>query len=159
MQTKHLPRKLAITTITLIILASPLFTLNAASFDLTTTNEYTQFVHTYYNTPQGNITYLDKPTFPVYLNETQIPIGGNWTISCPLKANHNYRIFCYGKWASVTQTQSTAKTDYDLYVIQPIRKPRSITHRSSRRNRNHNLWQFWFLYSPNLRKLYISHKK
>ena len=119
MQTKHLPRKLAITTITLIILASPLFTLYAASFDLTTTNEYTQFVHTYYNTPQGNITYLDKPTFPVYLNETQIPIGGNWTISCPLKANHNYRIFCYGKWASVTQTQTTAKTDYDLYVYNP----------------------------------------
>jgi hypothetical protein len=119
MQTKHLPRKLAITTITLIILASPLFTLYATSFDLTTTNEYTQFVHTYYNTPQGNITYLDKPTFPVYLNESQVPIGGNWTISCPLKANHNYRIFCYGKWASVTQTQSTAKTDYDLYVYNP----------------------------------------
>jgi hypothetical protein len=119
MHTKQLPHKLAITTITLIILTSPLFTLYAASFDLTTTNEYKQFVHTYYNSQQGNITYLDKPIFRVYLNDSQVPIGGNWTISCPLKAGHNYRVFCYGKWASVTTTQSTAKTDYDIFVYNP----------------------------------------
>lgn len=119
MHPKNLPRKTVLVTTILLLLASPLFTLQAASFDLTQTSEYNQFVHTYYDTPQGNITYLDKPIFPVHLNESQIPIGGNWTISCPLEAGHNYRIFLYGKWASVTTTSSTAKTDYDLYVYNP----------------------------------------
>ncbi|HSV49352.1 MAG TPA: hypothetical protein VLH35_03470 [Candidatus Acidoferrales bacterium] len=119
MHTRNLARKVAVHTIALIILLSPLFTLQATSFNLTQTNEYNQFVHTYYNSPQGNITYLDKPIFPVYLNDSQIPIGGNWTISCPLEAGHNYRVFCYGKWASVTSTSSTAKTDYDIYVYNP----------------------------------------
>jgi hypothetical protein len=119
MLTLNLQQKVTINAIILILLVSPLFISQVTSFDLTQTNEYNQFVNTYYNSPQGNITYLDKPIFPVYLNDTQIPIGGNWTVSCPLKAGHNYRVFCYGKWASVTSTSSTAKTDYDIYVYNP----------------------------------------
>ena len=54
--------------------------------------------------------------FPVLINSSQIAIGENWTIICPLQANHNYHIYCYGAWIN---TSSTAKTDYDFYVYDP----------------------------------------
>lgn len=50
------------------------------------------------------------------INNAQIQVGQNWTITCPLEANHNYHIYCYGSWVS---TSSTAKTDYDIYVSDP----------------------------------------
>jgi len=83
---------------------------------LMTTYDYTTNVHTYVNSSQGNITYVDKPFFPVTINNSQIQIGQNWTISVPLKANHNYHVYCYGAWVN---TSSAAKTDYDIYVYDP----------------------------------------
>ena len=98
-----------------IIVFSALFTTQALNIQLTTTSEYTNNVHNYV-TPQGDFTYIEKPIFPVLINSSQIPVGGNWTIICPLQANHNYHIYCYGSWIN---TSSTAKTDYDFYVFDP----------------------------------------
>jgi hypothetical protein len=42
--------------------------------------EYERYVHTDW---LGNSTYVEKPMFPVYLNESQVPIGKNWTVVCP----------------------------------------------------------------------------
>jgi hypothetical protein len=42
--------------------------------------EYRQYVHTDW---LRNSTYVEKPMFPVYLNESQVPIGKNWTVVCP----------------------------------------------------------------------------
>jgi hypothetical protein len=89
---------------------------------LTTTYDYTTNVHTYMNSNQGNITYVDKPFFPVIINNSQIQIGQNWTIVVPLTANHNYHIYCYGAWVN---TSSAAKTDYDIYVYDPQGKMES----------------------------------
>ena len=99
-----------------MLVISPLFMATAFSIQLTTTSEYTTYVHNYVNSPQGNYTYVEKPIFPVLINSSQIPIGGNWTIICPLQANHNYHIYCYGAWIN---TSSAAKTDYDFYVYDP----------------------------------------
>jgi hypothetical protein len=98
-----------------IVVFTPLFTAGALTTQLTSTSEYTSNVHNY-ATPQGNFIYVDKPIFPVLFNNSQIPIGGNWTIICPLQANHNYHIYCYGSWIN---TSSAAKTDYDFYVFDP----------------------------------------
>lgn len=89
---------------------------SANSLQLTTTTEYTSNVHVYMNSIQGNCTYVDKPMFPIQFNNSQIPVGGNWTIFCPLQANHNYHIYCYGQWVN---TSAQAKTDYDFYVYDP----------------------------------------
>jgi hypothetical protein len=110
------PHKPLVTTIFLALVISPLFIAQASSLHLTATQEYNQYVHTNINTDRGNITQLDKPVFPVLINESQIQIGANWTITCPLQANHNYHIYCYGKWVS---TSSTAKTDYNIDVYNP----------------------------------------
>jgi len=80
-------------------------------FVLTDSSEYQRYVHT-----MGNGTYIEKPMFPVYLNSSQIPIGQNWTIVCPLMTNHSYHVYCYGSWVNIT---SAAKTDYDIYVFDP----------------------------------------
>ena len=80
-------------------------------FVLTDSSEYQRYVHT-----MGNETYIEKPMFPVYLNSSQIPIGQNWTIVCPLMTNHSYHVYCYGSWVNIT---SAAKTDYDIYVFDP----------------------------------------
>jgi hypothetical protein len=74
------------------------------------------YVHTYINSSNGNITYVDKPFLPVMINNSQIQIGQNWTIVVPLEANHNYHVYCYGTWVN---TSSAAKTDYDIYVFNP----------------------------------------
>jgi hypothetical protein len=79
--------------------------------------EYQQYVHTYYNDAVlGNWTYVEKPMFPVYLNESQVPIGQNWTVICPLQPNHSYHVYCYGAWV---HTGPEPKTDYDIYVYNP----------------------------------------
>ena len=64
----------------------------------------------------GNWTYVEKPVFPVLLNESQVLVGQNWSIVCPLRANHSYHIYCYGKWVT---NGSEPKTDYDIYVYDP----------------------------------------
>jgi hypothetical protein len=79
--------------------------------------EYQRYVHTYYNDAVlGNWTYVEKPMFPVYLNESQVPIGQNWTVVCPLAASHSYHVYCYGAWV---HTGPEPKTDYDIYVYNP----------------------------------------
>ncbi len=107
--------KIAALITIIFLVCSPLFTALALNVQLTTTSEYTSFVHNYV-TSQGRFTYIEKPIFPVLINSSQIQVGGNWTIICPLQANHNYHIYCYGAWIN---TSSTAKTDYDFYVFDP----------------------------------------
>lgn len=80
--------------------------------------EYERFVHTYMNSETaGNVTYLEKPVFPVLLHDFQVPIGQNWSIVAPLAANHSYHVYCYGKWVD---NSSTPKTDYDIYVYNSL---------------------------------------
>jgi hypothetical protein len=79
--------------------------------------EYQRGVHTYLNDGTlGNWTYIEKPIFPVAFNTSQIPIGQNWTIVCPLQEGHSYHVYCYGSWVN---TGSEPKTDYDIYVYNP----------------------------------------
>jgi hypothetical protein len=100
-----------------VILVATLFLLpGCLALQLTVTYDYTTYVHTYVNSSNGNITYVDKPFFPVMINSSQIQIGENWTIVVPLEANHEYHVYCYGAWVN---TSSAAKTDYDIYVFDP----------------------------------------
>ena len=100
-----------------IILVATMFLLQGCmALQLTATYDYTTYVHTYVNSSNGNFTYVDKPFFPVIINNSQIQIGENWTIVVPLKANHEYHVYCYGAWVN---TSSAAKTDYDIYVFDP----------------------------------------
>jgi hypothetical protein len=116
MRTKKATHQTTATIIILFIALSPIFIAGAQSLQITASSEYNQFVHTTINSDRGNITALDKPIFPIMLNNSQIQIGQNWTITCPLEANHNYHVYCYGAW---TNTQTEAKTDYDIYVYDP----------------------------------------
>ncbi len=80
-------------------------------------SESQMYVHTYLNsTSLGNWTYVEKPMFPVFFNTSQIPIGQNWTVVCPLVANHSYHVYLYGAWINTT---AAAKTDYNVYVYDP----------------------------------------
>ncbi len=116
MRMKKTPHKTIATMVLLVFIISPIFIAQATSLQLTTTQEYNQFVHTNINSEKGNYTAIDKPIFPVMINNSQIEIGENWTITCPLEAGHNYHLYCFGSWVN---TSSTAKTDYDLYVYSP----------------------------------------
>jgi len=79
--------------------------------------EYLRYVHHFINTPPyGNWTFVEKPMFPIYFNDSQIPLGSNWTVLCPLKANHTYHVYCYGEWVDYG---STPDTDYDVFVYNP----------------------------------------
>jgi len=78
--------------------------------------EYGNYVHTYQGV-QGNWTYMEKAVFPVLFNESQIGIGQNWSVVCPLRAGHSYHVCCYGKWVN---NGSEPKTDYDIYVYDPL---------------------------------------
>lgn len=81
-------------------------------------SEPEKYVHNFVNTPPyGNWTLIEKPMFPVYFNQSQIPIGTNWTVISPLTANHTYHAYFFGKW---TDRGSTPKTDYDIYVNNPL---------------------------------------
>ncbi len=113
---KHLPHKTIESIVILVLVIYPLFIAQASSLQLTSTSEYNQYVHNYINPETGNYTQLDKPIFPVLIENSQIQIGGNWTITCPLEADHNYHVYCYGAWVN---TSSAAKTDYDIYVYDP----------------------------------------
>ena len=108
----HTKKLSLILTIALIIF--PLAMVQGTSLQLT--SEYNNYVHTYINSERGNYTRIDKPYFPVMINNSQIQIGESWTIICPLQANHNYHVYCYGAWVN---TSSAAKTDYDISVYDP----------------------------------------
>ena len=103
-------------------------TAQAPTVQLTTTSEYTNYVHNFVNA-QGNCTYVEKPMFPVQLNNSEIPIGENWTIICPLEAGHNYHIYFYGSYINTSDTG--ALTDYDVYVYDPIGNLESTHTQSS----------------------------
>lgn len=81
-----------------------------------TSPEYENYVHTYLE-PEGNWTFMEKPMFPILFNESQIGTGQNWSVVCPLEANHKYHAYCYGAWVN---NGSEPKTDYDLYVYNPL---------------------------------------
>jgi hypothetical protein len=116
MRFKHsLPASILSLITVLLLVISPLFMAQAFDTQITSTPEYTNYVHTYVNA-QGNFTFIEKPMFPVFINNSQIPIGENWTIVCPLQANHNYHIYFYGAYVN---TSVEAKTDYDVYVYGP----------------------------------------
>jgi hypothetical protein len=59
---------------------------------------------------------VEKPTFPVYFNESQVPIGKNWTVVCTLEEDHSYHVYCYGAWV---HTGPEPKTDYGIFVYDP----------------------------------------
>lgn len=106
---------LALTVSVLAILAAGLI-LNAKAY--TFLPEYQKYVHTQINAEDlGNLTYMEKPMFPVLLNTSQLQIGQNWSTVCPLRANHSYHAYCYGEWVD---NSSTPKTDYDIYVYNPL---------------------------------------
>ena len=83
-------------------------------------SEYQTCVNNYINSGAlGNWTYVQKPLFPVLLNDSQLLIGQNWSIVCPLQANHTYHAYFYGQWISNAPLN---KTDYDVYVYDPFGK-------------------------------------
>ncbi len=102
--------------IILVLIISPTFLTSATASELTNTTEYNNFVHTNIST-DGNYTTVDKPIFPVMINSSQIQIGESWTITCPLEKGHKYHIYCFGSWVNTT---AAAKTDYDIYVYDPL---------------------------------------
>lgn len=77
--------------------------------------EYQKYVHTIQD-PAGNWTYMEKPMFPVFFNDSQVGIGQNYSIVAPLMANHSYHAYLYGQWVN---NGSDPKTDYDIYVYDP----------------------------------------
>jgi hypothetical protein len=104
-------KRVAIAILALILMFTSALTVQTSCVSLTSTSEYQMYVHNIERT-----TYIQKPMFPVYLNSSQIPIGQNWTVVCPLLTNHSYHVYCYGSWVNMT---SAAKTDYDIYVYNP----------------------------------------
>src|SRR5208337_1081427 len=90
----------------IMIITSPFFIAKVSSLQLTTTTEYINNVQTNVNSIE-NYTYVDKPIFPVLINQSQILIGQNWTIICPLQENHNYHIYCIGSWINTSSAAST----------------------------------------------------
>jgi len=80
--------------------------------------EYDKYVRNFINQPPyGNWTYVQKPMFPVYFNESKIAVGSNWTIVSPLIADHAYHVYAYGEWVD---QESDPSTDYDVYVYNPL---------------------------------------
>ena len=94
-----------------IILMTSLFVKLEPSVKAQPGLEYQRYVHNY-----SNSTYVEKPMFPVLINDSQILVGQNWTIVCPLQAGHSYHAYLYGAWVN---NGSKPKTDYDVYVYDP----------------------------------------
>jgi hypothetical protein len=81
-------------------------------------SEYDKYVQSFINQPPyGNWTYVEKPVFPVYFNESTIAVGSNWTVVSPLTSNHTYHVYAYGEWVD---QESDPSTDYDIYVYNPL---------------------------------------
>jgi hypothetical protein len=113
-----LPGKRELAVLAALLLVFLAFARHQASADDQSFPEYRKYVHTYANDAGlGNWTLLEKPMFPVLVNESQILIGQNWSIVCPLRANQSYHVYCYGDWVS---NGSEPVTDYDLYVYNPL---------------------------------------
>ena len=109
---KNMKRLFAIAVLAALLFVNLGFSVDAPAFP-----EYQRYVHTYVNDGErGNWTYVEKPMFPVYLNESQVPIGQNYTVVSPLQADHSYHVYCYGAWV---HTGNAPKTDYDVYVYNP----------------------------------------
>jgi hypothetical protein len=105
-------------TLVLILLITVLSAQINLSVKAQNYSEYERYVHTYKIAGRlGNWTYMAKPMFPIFFNNSQIPIGQNWSIVCPLLANHSYHIYCCGEWVT---NGSEPKTDYDIYVYNPL---------------------------------------
>jgi hypothetical protein len=81
-------------------------------------SEVESYVHNFVGVPPyGNWTFVEKPVFPVHFNQSQIPVGSNWTVVSPLTANHSYHVYFYGDWIDRSPRPST---DYDIYVYDPL---------------------------------------
>jgi hypothetical protein len=81
-------------------------------------SEYDKYVRSFINQPPyGNWTYVEKPVFPMYFNESTIAVGSNWTIVSPLTQNRTYHVYAYGEWVD---QESNPSTDYDIYVYNPL---------------------------------------
>ncbi|MDH5450354.1 MAG: hypothetical protein OEX77_05550 [Candidatus Bathyarchaeota archaeon] len=65
----------------------------------------------------SHTTFLNKPVSPVKIEDSQIPIGEDWTYVYSLTENRSYHVYCYGDW--IDEGRETAKTDYDIYVYDP----------------------------------------
>ena len=65
----------------------------------------------------AHMDFLSKPVSPVRMEESQIPIGEDWTYIYSLSKNHSYHVYCYGDW--IDYTSETGKTDYDIRVYDP----------------------------------------
>jgi hypothetical protein len=104
-----LKRKLVVLGI--IIMMASLFVKLEPDVKAQPGSEYQRYVHNYSNT-----TYIEKPMFPVMINDSQIPVGQNWTIITPLQGNHSYHAYLYGAWVN---NGSMPKTDYNAYVYDP----------------------------------------
>jgi hypothetical protein len=109
---RKMQKLFAIAVIAALLLMTLRFSVDAQG-DVQVFPEYERYVHTDW---LGNCTYMEKPMFPVYLNESQVPIGQSWTVVCPLQTNHSYHVYCYGEWV---HTGDAPKTDYDIYVYNP----------------------------------------
>jgi hypothetical protein len=109
---RKIQKLFATAVIAALLLMTLSFRVDAQS-DIQVSPEYARYVHTDW---LRNCTYVDKPMFPVYLNESQVPIGKNWTVVCPLREGHSYHVYCYGAWV---HTGDEPKTDYDIYVYNP----------------------------------------
>lgn len=90
--------------------------LGGQSFGAAALTESEKYVHTVTTASWGGVTFVEKPVFPVEIKNASVPIGGTWTIICPLVAGHNYHVYCYGEWV---HTGPEPKTDYDIYVYNP----------------------------------------
>jgi len=100
----------------IVFVASLFISLNLAKAEYFP--EYQEYVHNYLKSQVlGNWTYVEKPVFPIFFNDSQIPVGQNWSIVCPLIANNSYHVYCYGKWIN---NGSEPKTDYDIYVYNHL---------------------------------------
>jgi len=112
----RLCRKLAVS----LVLTLMVFMLGASSILLGAVEDFSEsemYVHNFVDVPPfGNWTFVEKPMFPVYFNNSQIPVGSNWTVVYPLTANHSYHIYSYGEWIDYGSNPST---DYDIYVYNP----------------------------------------
>ncbi len=65
----------------------------------------------------AHMDFLSKPVSPVRIEESQIPVGEEWTYVYSLSENRSYHVYCYGDW--IDYSPDTAKTDYDIYVYNP----------------------------------------
>jgi len=72
---------------------------------------------------QGQETYVSKPAFPIMINNSQISIGSNYTLTYNLQANLTYHVYFYGAWIN---NGSQPKTDYNVYVYNPLGELESI---------------------------------